>query len=80
MALHYFHMSNGETILDVKGTDIPDSSSVRKEAVRTARDLLNLRETDKLWDGNPWKVWVTDRPNGAGRTIAIIEVNAAWPA
>ena len=80
MPLHYFHVSNSQTILDQDGTDLADLTSIRKEAVRNARDLLNLGQTDNLWDGKPWKVWVTDKPNGAGRTVATIEVSGASKA
>ena len=80
MALHYFHISDGETILDREGSDLPDMASVRAEAVRTCRELLNLGHGEQLWGANPWKVWVTDQPSGGGRTIATIEVAASWLA
>jgi hypothetical protein len=73
MALHYIHLSNGYTLLDAEGTDVPVSSA-RDVAVRTASELLNRGNTEQLWTGKPWKVWVTDQPNGAGHTIASIEI------
>jgi hypothetical protein len=76
MALHYFHYSNGHTTLDPAGTDHPDLVSVRNEAVRALRELLNLGPTDTLWTGEPWKVWVTDRPNASGATVLTLEVSA----
>jgi hypothetical protein len=80
MAQYYFHLSDGETILDDKGSELPDSASVRDETVRVTRDLLNVRQSNELWIGKPWRVWVTDQPNGAGRTLATIEVTASWSA
>jgi hypothetical protein len=55
--------------LDEVGSDHSDVISVRKEAVRTFREFLNLGPTDTLWTGEPWKLWVTDLPNDAGQTV-----------
>jgi hypothetical protein len=51
MAMHYFHLSNGHTTLDHDGADHPDLNSIRKEALRVLRELLNLGPTDGLWGG-----------------------------
>lgn len=74
MALHYFHISNGHTTLDDRGTDLPALADVRRVAVHTAHELLNLGNDDHLWTSEPWRVWVTDQPDGGGLTIASIEV------
>src|SRR4051794_27971467 len=42
MAMHYFHMVDGQTTFDSVGTDLPDLQSVRKEALRAGREMLNL--------------------------------------
>jgi hypothetical protein len=75
--MHYFHLSNGRLILDDVGTDLPTSAAVELEALRTAREMLNLSSPDAIWDGGPWKIWVTDQPNAAGRTLLSLEVCAA---
>jgi hypothetical protein len=77
MAMHYFHLANGSVSLDDIGTDLPTLAAVEIEALRTARDMLNLGSTDGIWDGGAWKVWVTDQPNAAGRTVLSLEVLAA---
>jgi hypothetical protein len=74
MAMHYFHVCHGHTTLDDQGTDFPDLPSVRKEAIRALRELLNLGQSDQLWAGDPWKVWVTDEPNASGRTVLTLEI------
>ncbi|MGE9008821.1 DUF6894 family protein [Leptospira interrogans] len=74
MARHYFHLANGTTTLDPTGLDLADLGAVRNEAVRAVRELLNLGKTDELWSGAPWKVWVTDGPDGTGRTILTVEL------
>ena len=76
MALHFFHFSDGHTTLDLVGTNHPELISVRKEAVRIFSELLNTALTHTLWTGEPWKVWVTDQPNGTGRTVLTLEMNA----
>jgi hypothetical protein len=80
MALHYFHISNGHTTFDDHGTDVSTIKDVRRVAMRAAYELLNLGYDDRLWDGKPWRVWVTDQPGGAGRTIATIEMSGTSPA
>jgi hypothetical protein len=61
MALFYFHVADGETILDEVGADLPDGESVRHEAVRVSSELLNTGRAAHIWHGKPWKVWVTRR-------------------
>ena len=76
MALHYFHLFDGHAILDEVGTNHPDPISVRKYAVRAFRELLHLGSNDSLWTGGPWRVWVTDQPDGMGRTVLTLELKA----
>jgi len=74
MAMHYFHMANGHTTFDSVGTDLPDLQSVRKETLRAGREMLNLGGSEPLWAGEPWRVWVTDEPDGSGQTILTLEL------
>ena len=76
MALHYFHHSNGHTTLDHFGTDHPDLASVRQEAIRALRELIYLGPADSLWSGEPWKLWVTQDPDGVGRNVLTLDLNA----
>ena len=77
MALHYFHYSNGQTTLDSLGTDLPDLSAIRAEAIQALRELLNLGgPITGPWMGDPWRIWVTDEPDANGRTILTLEVTS----
>jgi hypothetical protein len=76
MALHYFHMLNGKLTTDLTGGDFADLAAVRREALRAARDMLNLGAIDEIWQGEPWKILVTDSPTADSRTILTIEVIA----
>jgi hypothetical protein len=75
MARFYFHFVNGQTILDDIGTDLPDVGAVRKEALATTRELM-FEAPAEFWGGEPYRLWVTDEPNAAGRTILSLELAA----
>jgi hypothetical protein len=79
MSLYYFHFSNGKTVLDEIGTELGNLAAVRKEAVLMSRDVILLPngECPSLWDGVPSKLWVTDGPSAAGRTILTLDISAA---
>jgi hypothetical protein len=51
MALYYFHVADGKTVLDEIGTDLPDETSVRAEAVRVSSELLNMGHGERIWGG-----------------------------
>jgi hypothetical protein len=35
-----------------------------------------LRATAALWNGTPWRMWVTDQPNGEGKTFFTLRFSA----
>jgi hypothetical protein len=76
MAMHYFHFLNGTVALDAIGRELANLQAVRKEAIRAVRELLSVGDSEELWAGDPWKVWVTDEPDAKGRTILTVEVSA----
>jgi hypothetical protein len=77
MAMHYFHMLNGKLTADLTGSDFADLAAVRREALRAARDMLNLGAIDEIWQGEPWKILVTDKPTATSKAILTIEVMAS---
>jgi hypothetical protein len=79
MSLYYFHFSNGKTVLDEIGTELSNLAAVRKEAVLISREVILVPngECPSLWDGVPSKLWVTDEPSAAGRTILTLDISAA---
>jgi hypothetical protein len=78
MARYFFHLSNGHTTLDDVGSEHADLGSVRKEAFGASRELLMLGQegSEEFWAGEPWRLWVTDKPKAAGRTILTVELCA----
>jgi hypothetical protein len=75
MPLYYFHVSNGETILDEDGTEFVDLQSVKLEAIKTSGEML--RDTAPrlaVASDEPWRLWVTDKPQGQGNTLLKLEL------
>jgi hypothetical protein len=38
---------------------------------------LHNGEGDAMWHGTPLKLWVTDGPNGSGKTVFTLTVSAS---
>src|SRR3954464_12444336 len=77
MALYYFHLKDGVTILDSEGCDLPDLAAVRCAAIATTTEVLGgIKAGPAFWSGEPWKLWVTDEPNGAGATLLTLQFAA----
>ena len=77
MALYFFHLKDGATLLDGEGCDLPDLAAVRRAAIATATEVLGgIKAGPAFWSGEPWKLWVTDRPNGAGATLLTLQFAA----
>ena len=49
----------------------------RHEALRCAGELLKSGPDEQhLWNGMPWRMLVTDEPNGAGKTFFTLRFSA----
>jgi hypothetical protein len=78
MPLYYFHVTDGATILDDQGYDLPDLTAVRRAALATSVEVLGgIKAGPMFWSGEPWKLWVTDGPNGGGATLLTLQFAAA---
>ena len=75
MAKYYFHLVDGHTILDDRGLELSNIADVQHEAIKASSDLL--RGHAPLWNGEPWKMWVTDKPNGEGNVIVTLTFTAS---
>jgi hypothetical protein len=78
MPRYYFHLQDGQILLDDTGDELPDLAHAQNEAVRATSDILKGagRATAALWNGTPWRMWVTDQPNGEGKTFFTLRVSA----
>ena len=79
MTHYYFHLENGQTLLDDTGVELRDIAAAQNEALRASSDILKAgaRATATLWNGTPWRMWVTDKPNGEGKTFFTLRFSAA---
>jgi hypothetical protein len=77
MPLYYFHLKDGQSIFDSHGSDLPDLAAVRRTALATTTEILGDMEAGpEFWSGEPWRLWVTDQPDGAGTTVLTLQFAA----
>jgi hypothetical protein len=78
MPHYYFHLQNGEILLDDAGLELRDIAAAQNEALRVSGDLIKggPRATATLWNGTPWRLWVTDQPDGEGKTFFALRFSA----
>jgi hypothetical protein len=53
-----------------------DLAAAQDEAVRASGNLLKGGPNGTLWNGKPWRLWVTDSPNGEGKTFFTLRFAA----
>ena len=53
-----------------------DLAAAQDEAVRESGNLLKGGPNGTLWNGKPWRLWVTDFPNGEGKTFFTLRFAA----
>ena len=71
---HIPRRSFGVILLDDEGHDCADLASVRTQALATSGAMLKeLCGSAEFWSGEAWTMWVTDEPNGKGKTILALE-------
>jgi hypothetical protein len=76
LALYYFNLKDGHTLLDNDGTEFVDLKAARHEALRFSGEVLKDSAGESLWAGEPWELWVTDQPNGKGKTFFTLHFSA----
>jgi hypothetical protein len=72
----FFHVKDGKERLDQDGVELIGMSAVKTEAVIASTELLGAISSPDFWTGEPWKLWVTDQPNGAGKTFLTLTFSA----
>lgn len=78
MPRYYFHVQDGRILHDETGLDFPDLAAAQNEALRTTAELLKSgpNSTADFWKGIPWRLWLTDKPNGEGKTVFTLRFSA----
>jgi len=70
---YFFHVHDGETILDDEGVTLPDLRAAQRQALQACGDMLREMPS-QIWSGTRWRLWVTDQPNGAGDTLLALNI------
>lgn len=60
MPRYFFHVMDGPASIDGEGTELIDVAEARREAVRTAGEMLATGECDGMLKGRPWSMQVAD--------------------
>lgn len=70
MDRYFFHITDGPTIVDDVGTELPDLNAVRVEALDVSGDLLRgFGNGPAFWSGADWRLDVTDE---AGQPVLTL--------
>jgi hypothetical protein len=79
MPNYYFHLENGQILLDDTGVELRDIAAAQIQALRASSELFKAGPgaTATLWNGTPWRMWVIDKPNGEGKTFFTLRFSAA---
>jgi len=73
---YFFHVKDGHVTLDTQGVELRDIVAVKKEALQASIELLEGMRGLSFWTGEPWTLWVTDKPSGAGNTVLTLNFTA----
>jgi hypothetical protein len=76
MPRYYFHVEDHHTTLDQVGVELQDIKVARQEALQAAGDMLRNGAGTSVWEGKPFRMWVTDQPGGEGQTFFTLYFSA----
>ena len=76
MPQYYYNIRDGRTILDNEGVELPDLAAAREMAILNSGEILKNGAGPAMWAGEPWRMWVTDAPNGGGKTLFTLTFSA----
>jgi hypothetical protein len=76
----FFHVSYGKMAWDSEGIELQDLAEARSAAVKLSGALLSDLDDGRIWRGIPWRLWVTEGPNGTGNTVLALSFVADYGA
>lgn len=76
---YYFNIRDGATLFDEEGKDFADLTAVREAALQTSVEMLKGSRDQNFWSGEPWQLWVTEKPKGRGNTLLTLTFSAHSP-
>ena len=59
MPRYFFHVTDGYSIRDAEGTELPDIYAAQDQAIRTSGEILRDMGAE-FWNGTEWALDVTD--------------------
>jgi hypothetical protein len=69
---YFFNIKDGVDMLDEHGVELDGMDAVRIEAVQSSADMLKGLCNEHFWSGEPWMLWVTNKPKGEGDTFLTL--------
>jgi hypothetical protein len=72
MPRYFFHVHDGEEIIDHEGTELADAEDARVEAVVLSGGMLK-DAGPRFWNNGEWRLHVTDE---AGATVCALLFSA----
>jgi len=73
----YFHVEDDDRVIDDEGVELADIEAARREAITAAADMLRDGSGKVIWGGKPWRMWVTQEPNGTGKPLFTLRFSAS---
>jgi Domain of unknown function (DUF6894) len=70
------HIENDQPELDPEGTELADADRARSAALVLLGEMIRDTYRYSRWNGDPWKVWVSDGPGGSGRVLFTVHLSA----
>ena len=71
MPVYYFHLRDSVVIKDEVGTELPDDSAARNEAVRLVGGIVRDK-AEEFWSDGRWSVEVQDARGGTVATLDFL--------
>jgi hypothetical protein len=74
MTRYFFNIQDGHISLDEVGSELESLAAAKSEAIKVSCDFLRTGpNTNPLWNGIAWRLWVTDESE---ETLFAIEYSA----
>ena len=74
MPRFFFHRTDGGFDPDLEGTELPDLTAARLEALRFAAATVK-DHPEQVWAGSPFRVEVSDETGMLLSTVIILEID-----
>ena len=76
MPKYFFHIHDGQSFPDEEGTDLANLAAARLEAIQLTGQMLK-DDSGAFWNGEDWRVQVTDEAGMTLFTLHFMAVQAA---